>query len=111
MDESPDPPAFGLSRRERILDELRRTGAVRVADLARELGVAELTIRRDIGSLADRGLLTRVHGGATLRSRLDTTVPLAAAAAVPTRFRVGMVVPSLSYYWPHVIVGARAAAT
>ena len=105
------PAPFGLSRRERIMDELRRTGSVRVSDLARELGVAELTIRRDIGELADRGLLTRVHGGATLRSRLDTTVPQAAPTAGPPLFRVGMVVPSLSYYWPHIIIGARAAAT
>lgn len=111
MSEPPLPPPFGLSRRERILDELRRTGSVRVSDLARELGVAELTIRRDIGQLADRGLLTRVHGGATLRSRLDTTVPAGAAVAAPTRFRVGMIVPSLSYYWPQIIIGARAAAT
>ena len=105
------PPPFGLSRRERILDELRRTGAVRVADLAGELGVAELTIRRDIGALADRGLLTRVHGGATLRSRLDTSVPHGAPTSGPPLFRVGMVVPSLGYYWPHIIIGARAAAT
>ncbi|MFE5407529.1 substrate-binding domain-containing protein [Microbacterium sp. NPDC056569] len=109
MEQSPDPPAFGLSRREHILDELRRSGSVRVAGLARQLGVSELTIRRDIGLLADRGLVTRVHGGATLRSRLDTTVPASAGAAI--RFRVGMVVPSLSYYWPHIMIGARAAAT
>jgi len=104
-----EPPPFGLSRRERILDELRRSGSVRVAQLARDLGVAELTVRRDIGALADRGLLTRVHGGATLRSRLDTSVPQTAGATAP-RYRVGMVVPSLSYYWPHIAVGARAAA-
>ncbi|MDT0144716.1 substrate-binding domain-containing protein [Microbacterium sp. PRC9] len=109
MEQPTDPPAFGLSRREHILDELRRSGSVRVADLARELGVSELTIRRDIGQLADRGLVTRVHGGATLRSRLDTTVPASSGAAI--RFRVGMVVPSLSYYWPHIMIGARAAAT
>src|SRR5690606_23516875 len=105
-----DSRPFGLSRREHIMDELRRTGSVRVSDLARELGVAELTIRRDIGRLADEGLVTRVHGGATLRSALDTTVPTRAAASAP-RFRVGMVVPSLNYYWPQIIVGARAAAT
>ena len=113
MSESPatkPTKPFGMSRQERILNELRRTGEVRVSDLAGELGVAELTIRRDIGKLADRGLLTRVHGGATLRSPLDTTVP-AAHAVAPTRFRVGMIVPSLSYYWPHIIIGARAAAT
>lgn len=107
MTEEHPAPRFGLSRRERILDELRRTGAVRVADLARDFGVAELTIRRDITTLADRGLLTRVHGGAVLRSALDTTVPRA-VVAVP-QFRVGMVVPSLSYYWPQVVVGARSA--
>lgn len=105
-----EPRAFGLSRRERILDELRRVGSVRVADLATQLGVSELTVRRDIGQLADRGLLTRVHGGATLRSRLDRSVP-ASVSGAPVRFRVGMMVPSLSYYWPHVIIGARAAAT
>lgn len=106
---SADRP-FGLSRREHIMDELRRTGSVRVRGLARELDVAELTIRRDIGRLADEGLVTRVHGGATLRSELDTTVPVRSAPSAP-RFRVGMVVPSLTYYWPQVIVGARAAAT
>ncbi|PPF45529.1 hypothetical protein C5B85_08165 [Pseudoclavibacter sp. AY1F1] len=104
-------PQFGLTRRERILGELRRAGSVRVAALARQLEVSELTIRRDITNLSDRGLLTRVHGGATLRSRLDTSVPTVAARATPIRFRVGMVTPSLSYYWPQVIVGARAAAT
>ncbi|MGG1910068.1 DeoR family transcriptional regulator [Microbacterium sp. NRRL B-14842] len=55
---------------------------MRVAELARDFGVAELTIRRDVTALADRGLLTRVHGGAVLRSALDTTV---ARAALPGR--------------------------
>ncbi|WP_256728869.1 substrate-binding domain-containing protein [Microbacterium oleivorans] len=110
MDE-PTTAGFAVSRRERILDELRHAGSVRVADLARRLGVAELTIRRDIGYLADRGLLTRVHGGATLRSRLDTSVPLGVGGIRPPLFRVGMVVPSLTYYWPQIVIGARAAAT
>ncbi len=110
VDDSVPAPAFGLVRQERILDELRRSGSVRVTDLARQLGVAELTVRRDISSLADRGLLTRVHGGATLRSRLDPTVPRTGGSAAAL-FRIGMVVPSLTYYWPPIILGARAAAT
>ncbi len=110
MSERESKPVFGIARRERIMDEVRRTGSVRVADLARQLAVSELTVRRDIGELADRGLVTRVHGGATLRSGLDTTVAPRAAAPGP-RYRVGLVVPSLSYYWPQVVIGARAAAT
>jgi DNA-binding LacI/PurR family transcriptional regulator/DNA-binding transcriptional ArsR family regulator len=104
-------PMFAIARRERIMEELRRTGSVMVRDLAGLLGVTEITIRRDITALADRGLVTRVHGGATLRSALDTTVARSPDAFGPPLYRIGMVVPSLSYYWPQIVNGARAAAT
>jgi DeoR/GlpR family transcriptional regulator of sugar metabolism len=48
-----------------ILDRLRADGAVRVADLVRELGVSDMTIRRDLEALHDQRLLEKVHGGAT----------------------------------------------
>ena len=48
-----------------ILSLVRKSGAVRVASLVRELNVSDMTIRRDLELLADRGLLERVHGGAT----------------------------------------------
>jgi DNA-binding LacI/PurR family transcriptional regulator len=99
---------FGLQRQERLLEELRRHGAVRVVDLARELGVSELTVRRDIAALAERNLLTKVHGGATLPTRL--TGPPEPPRAQQTRFTIGMVVPSLDYYWPSIVTGARTAA-
>ena len=35
-----------------------------MADLVRVLGVSDMTIRRDIEALAERGLLAKVHGGA-----------------------------------------------
>jgi DNA-binding LacI/PurR family transcriptional regulator len=101
---------FGVQRHERLLGELRRAGSVRVADLARELGVSELTIRRDIAALAERNLVTRVHGGATLPGQgpgadLPRPVP-----RPRTRFTIGIVVPSLDFYWPPIVAGARAAA-
>jgi DNA-binding LacI/PurR family transcriptional regulator len=99
---------FSLQRQERLMDELRRRGAVRVADLARDLGVSELTVRRDIAALAERNLLTKVHGGATLPTRL--TGPAESPRPQKTRFTIGMVVPSLDYYWPSIVAGARAAA-
>jgi DeoR/GlpR family transcriptional regulator of sugar metabolism len=53
-------------RRSRILGELRRTGAVKVADLTELLGVSEMTIRRDLEQLSSEGLAEKVHGGAML---------------------------------------------
>jgi DNA-binding LacI/PurR family transcriptional regulator len=98
---------FGAQRQERLLAELRGHGAVRVRDLARELGVSELTIRRDIAALAERGLVSKVHGGATLPSRPGAATP---PRRVSVRLTLGMVVPSLDFYWPPVVAGARAAA-
>lgn len=51
-------------RQDRILVEIRRRGAVRVADLVTDLDVSDMTVRRDIAELAERGLVRRVHGGA-----------------------------------------------
>jgi DeoR/GlpR family transcriptional regulator of sugar metabolism len=52
-------------RQALILDHVREEGAVRVADLVRELGVSDMTVRRDLEILDERGLLEKVHGGAT----------------------------------------------
>jgi DeoR family transcriptional regulator, aga operon transcriptional repressor len=51
-------------RSELILQELLRTGEVSVDRLARELKVSSATIRRDLASLEQQGLLRRSHGGA-----------------------------------------------
>lgn len=48
-----------------ILARLREYGGVRVADLARDLDVSDMTVRRDLEQLEERGLLEKVHGGAT----------------------------------------------
>lgn len=98
---------FNVQRQERLLTELRRHGAVRVRDLARDLGVSELTIRRDIAALAERNLVARVHGGATLPSQVR---PASQPRRADARFTIGMVVPSLDFYWPPIVAGARAAA-
>jgi DeoR/GlpR family transcriptional regulator of sugar metabolism len=52
-------------RQARILQRIRDTGAVRVAELVRELGVSDMTVRRDLEMLQEQGLLEKVHGGAT----------------------------------------------
>jgi DeoR/GlpR family transcriptional regulator of sugar metabolism len=57
-------------RQERILTELRRSGAVRVAELTELLGVSDMTIRRDLEQLAGEGLARKVHGGAVLAGQV-----------------------------------------
>ena len=56
-------------RRERILSMLNQDGSVRVSTLTETFGVSIETIRRDLESLEQEGLLKRVYGGAVLNSR------------------------------------------
>lgn len=51
-------------RQTLILQEVSRTGAARISDLAAALDVSEMTVRRDIDLLAEAGQIEKVHGGA-----------------------------------------------
>jgi DeoR family transcriptional regulator of aga operon len=51
-------------RRARIAQMLQEGRRLRVADLVREFGVTDTSIRRDLAILEARGGLLRVHGGA-----------------------------------------------
>lgn len=53
-----------LDRIEAIRARLDQDGRVRIAALARDLGVSDMTIRRDLDVLADQGSARRVRGGA-----------------------------------------------
>jgi DNA-binding LacI/PurR family transcriptional regulator len=105
-------------RRAQVVELLRRRGVVRVNELASELDVSVITIRRDIALLSSQGLIRRVRGGAVLQNGPvaetlghgepeETAVIADAGEPQPT---IGMVVPSLDYYWPDVIRGVREAA-
>jgi DeoR/GlpR family transcriptional regulator of sugar metabolism len=62
-------------RQDLIMAEIERGGGVRVGELARLLGVSDMTVRRDIDALARRGLLRKVYGGATLNGRGTSDEP------------------------------------
>jgi DeoR/GlpR family transcriptional regulator of sugar metabolism len=53
-------------RQQAVVEMLRDAGSVTVAELGRRLGVAEMTIRRDLEILETAGVLQRFHGGARL---------------------------------------------
>ncbi|MFB7178874.1 substrate-binding domain-containing protein [Streptomyces sp. NPDC056257] len=109
-------------RQAQVLELVRARGSVRVADLARELGISPVTLRRDIEAMAARGEIQRMHGAI---SRVDPgRAPSAGSAASAAAgaggggggrggategLVVGMVVPTTEYYYADVVRGAREA--
>jgi DeoR/GlpR family transcriptional regulator of sugar metabolism len=82
-----------LTRKERhelILSEVRRSASIRISKLARRIGVAGETIRRDLIELGEAGLINRTYGGATIS--LVTTEPVIAERGltlIEERARIG----------------------
>lgn len=106
-------------RRARLIARVRETGSARVSDLSRVLGVTPVTVRRDLALLVADGTLEKVHGGARIPARgagmsTGATTGIGMPAVTPAddagQLTVGMVVPSIDYYWPEVIRGVRDAA-
>jgi DeoR/GlpR family transcriptional regulator of sugar metabolism len=62
------------NRRNDILKVIQSNPQVRVNELAKELGVSLITIRRDLQFLDDQGLLRRTHGGAVLVNSDDSEI-------------------------------------
>ncbi|UFU03921.1 substrate-binding domain-containing protein [Ruania suaedae] len=100
---SPVPPRrLPRARHEYLLRELELRGSVRASVIADDLGVAEVTIRRDIITLERSGALARVHGGAI--SVGTTTKPR------PARALIGLVLPGSGSHFPDVVRGAEMAS-
>lgn len=56
---------LAVDRRHRILERVAEQQTIHIAELAAELEVSEMTIRRDITKLERDGFLRRTYGGAT----------------------------------------------
>jgi len=89
-------------RHEHILRELELRGSVRAAAIANELGVTEVTIRRDLIDLEKLGKLARVHGGA-----ISVAAP---EAPRPGKSLAGLILPTGASHYPDVVRGAESAS-
>lgn len=58
---------LAVERRIKMLERIAADQAVEVSSLAREFGVSEMTIRRDLRRLDRDGFVRRTYGGATTR--------------------------------------------
>ncbi|MDR6508878.1 DeoR/GlpR family DNA-binding transcription regulator [Arthrobacter oryzae] len=63
------------ARHQAIVDAVQRERVVRVSDLAQQLGVSLMTVRRDIELLEEGGRVERIHGGAKLPGDASTHEP------------------------------------
>lgn len=64
-------PMLGSDRRLYILERIAESGSVRIQQIADDLGVSAMTIRRDVKQLEEDGFLRRSHGGATCYLTMD----------------------------------------
>lgn len=55
-----------------IINELKDNNVIQVSDIKDKLDVTEMTIRRDLKELEEKGILKRIHGGATRVDLLST---------------------------------------
>ncbi|GAB4050697.1 substrate-binding domain-containing protein [Catellatospora paridis] len=96
-------------RHERILELVRAAGTLRVTELAEQLDISTVTLRRDVEQLAVQGRLERVRGSVswphaeTPEGRGHLIAPAAAGAVI------GLVVPQATHYFADVIRGAQDA--
>ncbi len=91
-------------RRQRILAVVASRGTVKVSDLAGELDVSIVTIRRDVEELAQAGKLRRGHG--VVRSLTPVEQPSPRSAVNGS---VALVVPERHTYLYETMNGARKA--
>jgi DeoR family fructose operon transcriptional repressor len=77
-------------RQHRILALARGNGDVDVGKLAVDLSVAPETIRRDLRTLEQHGLIRRTHGGAHAveTARFETTLAMRTTRHVPEKRRI-----------------------
>jgi DeoR family transcriptional regulator of aga operon len=59
-------PMLSYERQNQIYSFIRKYQSARVIDLGNQMGISLSTVRRDLKELEERGLVTRVHGGAVL---------------------------------------------
>ncbi|MCD4526120.1 DeoR/GlpR family DNA-binding transcription regulator [Nocardioides sp. cx-173] len=105
---------LAAERQARIQREVEHRGAVRVSELARLLNVSDMTIRRDLDTLAAQGGLAKVHGGATVTGggRASTDEPgFEAKAAQQTAEKEAIAAAAAALVRPGSAIGLSAGTT
>jgi DeoR/GlpR family transcriptional regulator of sugar metabolism len=99
-------------RRAAILAIVEESGAARVSELVEQLGVSDMTVRRDIERLDGEGLLERVHGGAlALVPRAADEPGFSAKSALMTAEKRAIAAAAARLVEPGATIGISAGTT
>jgi DeoR/GlpR family transcriptional regulator of sugar metabolism len=99
-------------RQALILERVREDGGVRVSDLVRDLGVSDMTIRRDLELLHDQGLVVKVHGGAmALPGSAQFEPGFAAKSTLQQVEKAAIADAAVGYVEPGNAIGLSAGTT
>lgn len=99
------------TRRERILDLVRESGYYSLAELSRDLGVSDMTVRRDVRKLAEQGLVNVVHGGVNAVTDLLAPVDFRFRADQHMAAKRAIAIHALTLIPPGSVVGLDAGTT
>jgi DeoR/GlpR family transcriptional regulator of sugar metabolism len=99
-------------RRAAILAVVEESGAARVSELVEQLGVSDMTVRRDIERLDAEGLLERVHGGAiAILPRASDEPGFTAKSSLMTAEKHAIALAAARLVEPGATIGISAGTT
>ncbi|MFJ8439495.1 DeoR/GlpR family DNA-binding transcription regulator [Kitasatospora griseola] len=106
-----DGALLAAQRRALILDQVRRHGAVKVAELVDRLGVSDMTVRRDLDALARTGAVRKVHGGAVARTAAAEEPAFEAKSGLETDTKAALAEAAAAQVQPGSVVAISAGTT
>jgi DeoR/GlpR family transcriptional regulator of sugar metabolism len=98
-------------RRETILDRVREAGYCSLSELGQQLGVSEMTVRRDVRKLEEQHLVRVVHGGVSAVTDLLTPLDYGFRAGQHTAAKKAIAARALTMIGPRGVVGLDAGTT
>ena len=109
----PSLTMIALQRHRNILSRVIEDGSVRVSTLARHLDVTEETIRRDLRTLSQQGVLARTHGGAVALERGDMHLDLSydQRHATNPRQKQAIAQAALAHIQPGMVIALDPSTT
>ena len=67
---------FPVERHKKIVEILNREGQIRVSDIQRTFNIGYETAKKDLQELENKGIITRIHGGAILNDTIQDGLQL-----------------------------------